>query len=81
MMKFFSPFLYCQINHKMHPNLGLGIGRHELGFSLGSSYLCSSLPLVLGLALGSGLVLVVGLALGPGLPLSLAISLDSCLSS
>ena len=80
MMKFFSPFLYCQINHKMHPNLGLGTGRPGLDFSLGS-YLGSGLSLVLGLALGSGLVLVVGLALGPGLPLSLAISLDSCLSS
>ena len=60
----------------MHQNLGLGAGRHELGFSFGS-YLGSGLPLVVGLALGSGLVLVVG----PGLPLSLAISLDSRLSS
>ena len=60
----------------MHPNLGLGAGHHELGFSFGS-YLGSGLPLVLGLALGFGLVLVVG----PGLPLSLAISLDSRLSS
>ena len=49
----------------MHPNLGLGTGRHELDFSLGSSYLGSGLPLVLGLPLGSGLVVVVGLALGP----------------
>ena len=81
MMKFFSPFLYCQINHKMHPNLGLGTGRHGLDFSLGS-YLGSGLSLVLGLALGSGLVLVVGLAFGPGLPLCHAIIiLDSRLSS
>ena len=64
----------------MHQNLGLGAGRHELGFSFGS-YRGSGLPLIVGLALGSGLVLVLGRALGPGLPLSLAISLDSRLSS
>ena len=76
------PFLYCQINHKMHPNPGLGTGRHGLDFSLGSSYLGSDLSLVLGIALGPGLVLVVGQALGPGLPLCLAIIiLDSRLLS
>ena len=64
----------------MHQNLGLGPGRHELGFNFGS-YLGSGLPRVVGLTLGSGLVLVLGRALGPGLPLSLAISLDSRLSS
>ena len=31
----------------MHPNPGLGTGRHGLDFSLGSSYLGSDLSLVL----------------------------------